>query len=96
MEPMKPLFDMKFDDAPRWWPENLGSHPSSAGSADGDRYAYFAETDRLAIQKGGTTEIYDTTGHEITGVSQDSGAALVIHDAAGNTLNLERFKRLKN
>ncbi len=98
MKPMKPMSDLKFDDAPRWWPDDLGSHPSSAGSADGDRYAYLAATDRLAIQKDGTTEIYDTSGHDIQGVSQGSSvdASLVIHDAAGKTLSLEHFKRLKN
>ena len=95
MQPMKPMFDRKSGAAPRWWPESLGADPSSAGSADGKRYAYFAASDRLAIQQGDTTAIYDTAGHEIQGVSQ-SGSALVVQDAAGNTLTLNRFKQLKN
>ena len=96
MQPMKPLFDRKSDAAPRWWPENLGPDPSAAGSANGKRYAHFAATDRLAVQQGETTAIYDTAGHEIQGVSQESGSALVVLDAAGNTLTLDRFKRLQN
>ncbi|WP_158807688.1 SHOCT domain-containing protein [Beijerinckia sp. L45] len=52
-----------------WWPEDFGV-PSSTGSQNDMRYAFFPETRRLALQQGGVTTTYDTGDHRITGVSQ--------------------------
>jgi hypothetical protein len=55
-----------------WWPSDLGQ-PSSAGSQNDLRYAFFPATRRLAIGKGGHVTLYDTGDHLISGVSQQQG-----------------------
>jgi hypothetical protein len=67
MEPMEP---MKGEDP--WWPKSLGQ-PSTAGSEDGLRYAYFPDGHRLAVSRAGEVTVYDTADNEITGVSQHRG-----------------------
>jgi hypothetical protein len=52
-----------------WWPSELGN-PSSTGAQNNLRYAYFPGSNRLAIDYGGRVEVYDTTGHNITGFGQ--------------------------
>ncbi|SFH83141.1 SHOCT domain-containing protein [Planctomicrobium piriforme] len=52
-----------------WWPDDLGS-PSSTGSQNHIRYAYFANSHRLAIELGGKVTVYDTLNHQIYGFSQ--------------------------
>ena len=52
-----------------WWPATLG-RPTSAGSQNGMRYAYFAAARRLAIDAGDGINLYDTLDHRIGGVSQ--------------------------
>jgi len=66
MSPMKPM------DAPeRWWPENLGEHPNSAGGQNERRYAFFGDKQRLAIDTGhGEVKVYDTGDHRISSVQQ--------------------------
>jgi hypothetical protein len=52
-----------------WWPADLGA-PSSTGSQNNLRYAYFPAARRLAINLGGKVTVYDTLDHQIGGVSQ--------------------------
>jgi hypothetical protein len=52
-----------------WWPPELGV-PSSTGSQNDVRYAYFPSLNRIAILQGGRVQIYDTQGHNIQGVQQ--------------------------
>jgi len=52
-----------------WWPAGLGS-PNSTGSQNNSRYAYFAQSHRLAIEHLGRLTVYDTLDHQIGGVSQ--------------------------
>lgn len=52
-----------------WWPADLGS-PNSTGSQNDQRYAYFAQSRRLAIDDGAGVTVYDTGDHQIGGVSQ--------------------------
>jgi hypothetical protein len=52
-----------------WWPEDLG-WPNSTGAQNNIRYAYFAQSRRLAIEAAGTLTIYDTLDHQIGGFSQ--------------------------
>jgi hypothetical protein len=52
-----------------WWPQDLGQ-PSSSGSQNNMRYAYFPHVSRLAIDAGGTVAVYDTLNHQIGGFSQ--------------------------
>lgn len=52
-----------------WWPQDLGQ-PSSSGSQNNMRYAYFPHVSRLAIDAGGSVAVYDTLNHSIGGFSQ--------------------------
>jgi hypothetical protein len=73
MAPMKPMEPMK---APaRWWPEELGENPNSAGGQNEARYAFFGDKQRLAFDAGdGKVEVYDTGDHRISGVQQHQGS----------------------
>jgi hypothetical protein len=52
-----------------WWPQELG-WPNSTGAQNNARYAYFAQSRRLAIEVNGTVTVYDTLDHQIGGFSQ--------------------------
>jgi Short C-terminal domain len=52
-----------------WWPGELG-WPNSTGAQNNVRYAYFAQSRRLAIEVNGTVTVYDTLDHQIGGFSQ--------------------------
>ncbi|MDY6992602.1 MAG: SHOCT domain-containing protein [Pseudomonadota bacterium] len=52
-----------------WWPNDLGK-PSATGGQNNMRYAYFADTARLAIDVNGHVTLHDTLDHQITGVAQ--------------------------
>lgn len=54
------------------WPTVFGN-PTSTGSQNNFRYAYFAPVHRLVIEDNGKRTIYDTKHHQITGVSQQQG-----------------------
>jgi hypothetical protein len=55
-----------------WWPGDLGS-PSSSGGQNDSRYAYFPQTQRLAIDRAGQVSVYNTLDHQIGGVQQQQG-----------------------
>jgi hypothetical protein len=55
------------------WPSVFGN-PTSSGSQNDFRYAYFAPVRRLIIEENGKRTIYDTKHHHITGVSQQQGS----------------------
>ena len=58
----------------RWWPEELGENPNSAGGQNETRYAFFSAQERLAVDTGdGKIQIYDTGDHRISGVQQHQG-----------------------
>ncbi len=57
-----------------WWPPELGT-PSSSGSQNDIRYAFFPATRRLAIEIHGHVTIYDTMDHQISGVSQQQAGS---------------------
>ena len=57
---------------PNWWPSELGQ-PSTSGSQNDMRYAYFPGPCRLAIEQNGNVTVYDTLNHQIGGVSQQQG-----------------------
>jgi len=54
------------------WPAELGQ-PSSVGTQNDVRYAYFPEKRRLAIKVGGRIRVYDTGEHRIAGFGQAQG-----------------------
>jgi hypothetical protein len=55
-----------------WWPGDLGV-PSSSGSQNNVRYAFFPQARRLAVQRDGQVSVFDTQNHHISGVSQQQG-----------------------
>ncbi|MCE6988256.1 SHOCT domain-containing protein [Dyadobacter sp. CY323] len=55
------------------WPSVFGN-PTSSGSQNNFRYAYFGPVRRLVIEDNGKRTIYDTKHHHITGISQQQGA----------------------
>lgn len=55
------------------WPSIFGN-PTSSGSQNNLRYAYFAPVRRLVIDEDGKRTIYDTKHHQITGISQQQGS----------------------
>src|SRR5258708_37938017 len=68
MSPMKPMEPMKA--TVRWWPEELGEQPNSAGAQNEMRYAFFGDQHRLAVDTGdGKVQVYDTGDHRISGRS---------------------------
>ena len=79
MEPMKPMAPMKpmepmqpMQPQTPWWPQDLGQ-PGTSGSQNDMHYAFFPDKHRLAIQSGGTTTVYDSGDHRISGVQQAQG-----------------------
>ena len=58
----------------QWWPTDLGA-PTSTGSQNNVRYAYFAEPRRLAIELHGKVTVYDTLDHQISSFSQQQSHA---------------------
>jgi hypothetical protein len=55
------------------WPAVFGN-PTSSGSQNNFRYAYFASVRRLVIEENGKRSIYDTKHHQISSVSQQQGS----------------------
>ncbi len=55
------------------WPTVFGN-PTSTGSQNNFRYAYFGPVHRLVIEENGKRTIYDTKHHQISGISQQQGA----------------------
>jgi hypothetical protein len=55
-----------------WWPAELGS-PSSSGGQNDARYAYFPQSQRLAILHNGKIKLYSALNHQIGGVQQQQG-----------------------
>ena len=60
------------DPTSNWWPQDLGI-PNAVGSQNNTRYAYFANSHRLAVTTGGTPWVYDTLDHQIGGFGQQQG-----------------------
>ena len=70
---MRPMEPMKAPE--KWWPGSLGDSPNTAGGQNDVRYAYFAGKNRLAVDRGGKVEVYDTTGHRVSGVQSHGGSS---------------------
>lgn len=76
------------DPAAHWWPRELGA-PSATGSQNNLRYAYFANTRRLAVQTNGQVWVYDTLDHQIGGFSQQQGmGGSILFTSQYGTVNL--------
>ncbi len=76
------------DPSVNWWPAELGS-PSATGSQNNVKYAYFANSHRLAVNTGGECWVYDTLDHQIGGFSQQQGGgSSITFTSQYGTLNL--------
>jgi hypothetical protein len=101
MEPMKPMAPMKpmepmkpMDFGPDWWPEGLGQ-PSTSGGQNDVKYAFFADQQRLTIQRDGQVSVYDSGTHRIQGVSQQQGgSSSLAFTSQHGTVDLAALKRL--
>ena len=60
------------DPEANWWPQDIGV-PNALGSQNNVRYAYFANSRRLAVKTGNDVWVYDTQDHQIGGFSQQQG-----------------------
>ncbi len=77
-----------------WWPSELGN-PSSTGSQNNLRYAYFPASNRLAIDDGGRIEVYDTSGYDIGGFGQQqSGDASLTFTSPRGIVRVDRLPRV--
>ncbi|MCM2373213.1 SHOCT domain-containing protein [Aporhodopirellula aestuarii] len=65
------------DPAAQWWPPHLGT-PSATGNQNQTKYAYFADSHRLAVTTGGPAWVYDTLDHQIGGFGQQQGGGASI------------------
>ncbi|HRE84330.1 MAG TPA: hypothetical protein PLN52_25035 [Opitutaceae bacterium] len=95
MTPMKPMEPLK--PVKRWWPEDLGDSPNSAGGQNSLRYAFFGDRQRLALDKGdGAVRIYDTGSHRVSGVQQQQagGRQKVVFTSQEGQLDLETLKEV--
>lgn len=71
-----------------WYPAELGT-PSSSGSQNSTRYAYFADQRRLAVDADGEVSLYDTLDHRIGGFGQQhGGSAALTFTSQHGTVNL--------
>lgn len=76
------------DPPTHWWPEELGI-PSATGTRNNVRYAYFADTQRLAVETGDEVWVYDTQDHQISGLApQQAGDRSILFTSQFGTLNL--------
>jgi hypothetical protein len=55
-----------------WWPTEL-ARPGATGVQDGMRYAWFPAQHRLAVEREGRLDLFDTAHHVIGGVAQQQG-----------------------
>ncbi len=64
MGSMAPMRPMSFGSGALFTPD-----PSSSGAQNEARYACFPASGRLAVEVNGHVSVYDTSGHQIAGIS---------------------------
>ena len=96
MEPMKPMEPMTpMAGGEKWWPDDLG-RPSTSGSQNDVRYAFFPEKQRLLIEQGGKLTTYDSGDHRISGVSQqDSQGQSLAFTSQNGSVKLDELKQVR-
>ena len=97
MEPMKPMHGFESGGKDRWWPENLGDSPNSAGGQNEMRYAYFADKHRLVVDEGGgNITVYDTGDHQVSGVQQhqSGGGKKLVFSSEEGEVDLGSLKKV--
>ena len=92
MAPLKPMEPMSA--AEKWWPDQLGT-PSTSGSQNGLRYAFFPDKQRLLLKRDGKLTNYDTGDHNISDVSQQASTRQEIAFTSQNgAVKLDELKKL--
>jgi hypothetical protein len=77
-----------------WWPKDLGQ-PSTSGSQNGMRYAFFPQKQRLLIEQAGKLTTYDSGDHRISGVSQQGSAERSLSFTGQNgQVNLDELSKI--
>ena len=77
-----------------WWPAGLHS-PSTSGAQNGVRYAWFPMHKRLAIERDGSIELYDTQDLVISGVSQQqNGTGTLSFSSQNGPVDLTELRRV--
>ncbi len=94
MEPMKPMKPMEpMSGGEQWWPNDLGE-PSSTGSQNGMRYAFFSKARRLLIEKDNKLTTYDSGDHQISGVQQSGGGSDPAFTSQNGSVNLGELRKI--
>jgi hypothetical protein len=91
MKPMKPMEPMSGGE--QWWPNDLGE-PSSTGSQNSMRYAFFSKARRLLIEKDNKLTTYDSGDHQITGVQQSGGGSDPAFTSQNGSVNLGALRKI--
>ena len=68
-----------------WWPAEL-AEPGATGAQNGMRYAWFPVQRRLAVERDGQLDLFDTAHHVIGGVAQQQGGQSTIRFASQDGL----------
>jgi hypothetical protein len=84
MEPMKPM-----SGGEKWWPDELGQ-PSSSGSQNNMRYAFFPKARRLLIEKQGDL----TTYHQISGMQQSGETSSLTFTSQNGAVRLDELTKV--
>lgn len=80
----------------KWWAPDY-NNPTFSGGQNNIRYVYFAQHNRLMIQRDGQESIYDTSPYTLSGVSQqqmNNKTHLVFHTKDGKTIDLTDLKQV--
>lgn len=78
-----------------WWPAEFGN-PSSVGSQNAMRYAFFPTSRRLVIDNNGKVSVFDTGDHVITGAGQQhSWQQSVTFSTVKGTLDLSSLRKIE-
>jgi hypothetical protein len=94
MKPMKPMEPMKpMSGGEKWWPDELGQ-PSSSGSQNSMRYAFFPKARRLLIEKQGNLTTYDSGDHQISGVQQRGETSSLTFTSQNGAVRLDELKKV--
>ena len=91
MQPIKSLKPMSEMDP--WWPASLGE-PSSVGSQNGLRYAFFPHARRLLIDRDGTVTAYDSGPHRINGIYQPTDVSQIRFTGNHGNVDLGSLRKL--
>src|ERR1700730_18365492 len=94
MKPMKPMEPMKpMSGGEKWWPDELGP-PSSSGSQNSMRYAFFPKARRLLIEKQGKLTTYDSGDHQISGMQQSGETSSLTFTSQNGAVRLDELKKV--